>query len=98
MANVEKHYKNWIEEFSRAEFSIVPTRSRSVRIVGRHIKNRRKAPPYRSARLAPEPRPVILRFDRLPATPQNMNRIRGRIQDLNRRLEQAGVPLRLRIV
>jgi len=46
-----------------------------------------------AARQAPPP--VLIRLDRIAATPGNIARIRELVRDLNRRLESAGTPLRL---
>lgn len=42
--------------------------------------------------------PIVLRFDRLPATPVSLARIRRRVEEINRRLRLADAPFRLRVM
>jgi len=44
------------------------------------------------------PQAIILRLDKLPATPGNVERIRERVRLLNRRLAASGTPFRLRVI
>ncbi len=44
------------------------------------------------------PQPILLRLEAVPATAQNLDRVRQRIHELNRRLAAAGTPFRLRVV
>jgi hypothetical protein len=41
---------------------------------------------------------VILQLVDVPATPANVERIRERVQILNRQLADAGIPVRLRVI
>lgn len=43
------------------------------------------------------PPPILLRLDGLRATPEALERVRQRVAEMNRQLERAGVPFRLRI-
>ncbi len=98
MANVEKHQKHPMEQIDRADFSEVPTRGRSSRLIGRYIKNRQDR--VRNHVLPAEKRPqaILLRLEDTPAAPTNMERIRERVRSLNRRLADSGTPFRLRVV
>ena len=97
MANIEKHPKHPTEQMDQADSSGVPTCARAAHLIGRYIKNRQsdgrgRMPGEERAR------PVILRFEDLPATPRNLDRIRERVRVLNRRLADSGTPFRLRVV
>jgi hypothetical protein len=43
-------------------------------------------------------KPIIVRLENIPATPQNRKQIEDRIRDLNRILEESGTPFRLRLL
>lgn len=44
-----------------------------------------------------ETQTILLRLEKLPATPRNLARIQERVRFLNERLAEAGAPFRLRI-
>ena len=97
MANIEKHPKHLVEQVAQADFSAVPTCARASHLVGQYIKNRLNEG-HRPTSAAGRGPSVIIRMDAVPATPGNVGRIRERIRLLNRRLQDAGVPFRLRVV
>lgn len=41
---------------------------------------------------------IILRLEDLPSTPQNLERIREKVRQLNERLAESGTPFQLRLV
>lgn len=43
-------------------------------------------------------KPILVRLEQLPATAENVARVRARIAQINQRLDDSGVPLRLRLV
>ncbi len=43
-------------------------------------------------------KPILVRLEQLPATAENVTRVRERIAQINQRFEDSGVPLRLRLV
>lgn len=103
MANLEKHIKPLMSDWEDADYSQVPTRSRSARVLGRYTKNRRALPLRRPQQAAaqpepePEVRPVLIEL-RMDPTPGNLARMEVRLERLNRELESSGTPVRLRMV
>lgn len=98
VANVEKHPKRPFEEAEQADFSTVPTRARSPRIVGRYIKNHEKDARVRASRQRRATQAVILRLANVDPTPQNVERIRERIRMMNQQLASSSKPFRLRML
>lgn len=98
MANIEKHPKGTMEQIDQADSSAVPTRARASHLIGHYIKNRHSDGRARLPGEEDRARPVILRLEDLPATPHNLERIRERVQILNRQLAAAGTPFRLRVM
>ena len=88
MTNIEKHPKQTLEQIDKADFSAVPTRARASHLIGQHIENGQN----NAGRYQPtgEDRAAsfILRFEDLPAIPDNVERMRDRVRQLNRRLAE----------
>lgn len=42
--------------------------------------------------------PFVLRLDRVPSTPAALSRIHARVDEINRRLQEAEMPFRLRVM
>jgi hypothetical protein len=98
LANLEKHVKAPTEQIAEAEYSLVPTHARGAHVVGRYIKDRRADQQYSRGTSKPAVPPVVLRLEGLPATPARLTRIRRRVEELNRQLQQGEVPVRLRVI
>jgi hypothetical protein len=98
VANIEKHPKKLAEELDQADFSLIPTRARSSYLTGRYVKSRRPGRRNHVPRVVERAQSIVLYLEDLPATPRNLERIRQRVQLLNRQLAQSGMPFRLRVV
>ena len=96
--NLEKHVKTPAEQLADAESSLVPTCARGTHLVDRYIKGRRVDQHNGRGAAGPEVPPFVLRLDQLPATPVSLERIRSRVEDINRQLRRSKVPFRLRMV
>jgi len=96
--NLEKHVKTPAEQLADAESSLVPTCARGTHLVDRYIKGRRVDQHNGRSAAGPEVPPFVLRLDQLPATPVSLERIRKRVEDINRQFRQLKVPFRLRMV
>jgi hypothetical protein len=96
--NLEKHVKTPAEQLADAESSLVPTCARGTHLVDRYIKGRRVDQHNGRSAAGPEVPPFVLRLDQLPATPVSLERIRSRVEDINRQLRRSKVPFRLRMV
>ena len=96
--NIEKHVKTPAEQLAEAESSLVPTSARGTHLVDRYIKGRRVDQHNGRSAAGPEVPPFVLRLDQLPATPVSLERIRSRVEDINRQLRRSKVPFRLRMV
>jgi hypothetical protein len=95
LANLEKHVKAATEEIAEAECSLVPTHARGAHLVGRYIKDRRADQQYSRGTSKPAVPPFVLRLE---GTPACLARIRRRVEELNRQLQQSEVPVRLRVM
>ncbi len=60
--------------------------------------SRRAVQKYTQGGVKPGVAPFVLRLEGLPATPACLARIRRRVEDLNRQLQQSEVPVRLRVM
>jgi hypothetical protein len=98
LTKLDKHVKAATEEIAEAECSLVPTHARGAHLVGRYIKDRRADQQYSRGTLKPAIPPFVLRLEGLPATPACLARIRRRVEELNRQLQQSEVPVRLRVM
>ena len=96
--NLEKHVLTPAEQLADAESSLVPTCARGTHLVDRYIKGRRVDQHNGRSAAGPEVPPFVLRLDQLPATPVSLERIRSRVEDINRQLRRSKVPFRLRMV
>lgn len=95
MTNLEKNFEWGMKPMIHDAFDRVATNARSTHSIASQIKYRNDVPRRNSGEhLSP---PVILRLD-LPATANNVERIRERIRLLNRKLEASGTDLRLRMI
>ena len=92
MANIERHPKEttganragWSQRRRRATHAHAGARQNSA---GRHL------PAVEDGGAS-----FILRFEDLPANPDNVERMRDRVRQLNRRLAESGAPFRFRLV
>lgn len=98
MANLEKHVKAPVQQLAEAERSLVPAHARGAHLAGRHIKDRGADQEYTRDAVKPAVPPFVLRLEGVPATPACLARIRRRVDEINRQLQQSEVPVRLRIM
>ena len=98
VANMQKHLKPTVDQIENADSSAVPTCARASHLVGHYIKNRQSGGGVHLRGGHDRGQPLIVRLEDLPATPQNVERIRESVRLLNQRLASAGAPFRLRVV
>ena len=98
MTNIEKHPKQTMEQIDQADFSAVPTRARASHLIGQYIENGQNSAGRHLPTGEDRAASFILRFEDLPAIPDNVERMRDRVRQLNRRLAESGAPFRFRLV
>ena len=98
MTNIEKRPKQTLEQIDQADFSAVPRHSRASHLVGQCIENGQNSAGRHLPTGEDRAASLILRFENLPAIPDNVERMRDRVRQLNRRLAESGAPFRFRLV
>jgi len=84
MANIEKHPKQAMEQIDQNDSTAVVASAGASHLHQPNGEDR--------------PFPFILRFEDLPASPENVERMGERVRGLNRHLAESGAPFRFRLV
>jgi hypothetical protein len=98
MTHIEKHPKQPMEQIDQPDFSAVSARARASHLIGQYIKNGQNNAGRHRPAVEDRARPFIFRLEDLPASPGNLERMRARVRQLNRRLAESGAPFRVRVV
>ena len=86
-----------MEQIDQADFSAGPTCACAPHRIGQYTENNRNSAGRHPPAVEDRPASFILRFEDLPASPENVERMRERVTQLNRRLAGLGAPFRLRL-
>ena len=95
--NLEKHVKRPVEEWMFADSSLVPSHTRSARIIGHYIKDK-KLRYAGSHPNAVRPVALLVRLDALPTDDATRERIERQIREANRQWRVANAHIRARMV
>ena len=98
MTNIEKHPKQAMEQVDQADLSAVPPRARASHLIGQYLENGKNKAGRHLPAVDDRGASFILRLEDLQASPNNVERMRERVTQLNRRLAESGAPFRLRLV
>jgi hypothetical protein len=98
VVNLKKNVTPPIEQLVETECSLVAPHTRSAHPVGRCMKDRGPDQQYSEGPAKPAAPSFVLRLEELPATPVYLARIRKRVEEINRQLQQAELPFRLRVM
>jgi hypothetical protein len=97
MTNIEKRPKQTMEQIDQANFSAVPTCARASHLIGQYAENGQNKAGRHQPNGEDRAASFILRFEDLPASPGNIERMRERVRRLNRRLAESGAPFQFRL-
>lgn len=98
MANIEKHPKQTMKRIYQTDFDAVPTSRHESHPIGQDLENGDNTAAGHLPAAEDSATSFILRLEDLPASPDNLERVRERVRRLYRRLAESSAPFRVRVV